>query len=110
MGNLFKHSKLAFNMANSESQNQQLADYIKKNLSKGYTPDALRYSLVKQGYSRTSVEKAMEIANRQLAAQAPKMIQKPTVRFETIDDQDIAARVAAQDNAGKGFWRRLFGK
>ena len=29
---------------------QQLADYIMKNLSKGYTVDALRFSLMNQGY------------------------------------------------------------
>lgn len=88
--------------------NQQLVDYIKKNLSKGYTIDALRYSLVKQGYSRTSVDKSIDLANREMAAQAPKMVEKPVIKWETIDDNEMAAKVAAQ-NSKPGFWRRLFG-
>lgn len=95
-------------MPTQESQNQQLADYIKKNLSKGYTQDSLRFALLKQGYSRTTVEKALEIANKQMAAQAPKMIEKPVVKFQIIDDNEMAAKVAAQDNAGRGFFKRLF--
>ncbi|MBM3247204.1 hypothetical protein FJZ17_01515 [Candidatus Pacearchaeota archaeon] len=95
-------------MSNPENQNQKLADYVKKNISKGYTLDALRYSLLHQGYSRTSVEKAIEIANRQLAAQAPKMSEKPVIKYETIDDEEMAAKIAAQDKPS--FWKRLFGR
>ena len=52
---------------------QQLADYIKKNLSKGYTQDALKWALINQGHSRTEVERAIALSNEQLALQAPKM-------------------------------------
>jgi hypothetical protein len=38
---------------------RHIVDYYKKNLPKGYTPDALRFALAKQGYSRTMVEKAL---------------------------------------------------
>ena len=31
---------------------EQLADYIKKNIVKGYNQDTLKYSLMSQGYSR----------------------------------------------------------
>lgn len=91
-----------------KGQNQQLADYIKKNLVKGYTADALRYSLLKQGYSRTSVEKAIEIANRQLAESAPKMEEKPVVKWEVIDDNDMKQKVAEQDGESRGFFSRLW--
>ena len=95
-------------MSSSVNTNQQLVDYIKKNLSKGYTLDALRYSLVKQGYSRTSVDKSIELANRELAVQAPKMVEKPQVKWEVIDDNEMASKVAANDSK-PGFWKRLFG-
>ena len=88
-----------------KGQNQQIADYIKKNLSKGYTPDALKYSLLKQGYSRTSVEKAIEIANQQLAESAPKMEEKPVVKWEVLNNEDMAAKVASQNNPG--FFSRI---
>ena len=94
-------------MALEKSTNQQLVDYVKKNLAKGYTLDALRYSLVKQGYSRTSVDKSIELANREMAASAPKMVEKPVVKYQVIDDNEMAAKVAAQD-AKPGFWKRFF--
>jgi len=100
-------------MSNPVNQNQQLADYIKKNISKGYTQDSLKYSLMKQGYSRTSVEKAMELANKQLASNAPRMVEKPTKKYETIDEDELAGKVAAQDAASRGFfgriWHKMFG-
>ncbi len=96
-------------MVNSESQNQQLAEYVKKNLSKGYTLDSLKYSLMKQGYSRTSVEKAIETANKQLASQAPKMVEKPIVRFENVDEAELRKKMEAQDRAGKGFFGTIAG-
>lgn len=100
-------------MENEEKgQNQQLADYIKKNLSKGYTQDALKYSLLKQGYSRTSVEKAMDIANRQLASEAPKMVEKPVIKVQLIDENEVARKLAEQDGS-EGFFskmkRKIFG-
>lgn len=95
--------------AQEKGQNQQLADYIKKNLSKGYTPDALKYSLLKQGYSRTSVEKGLEMANRQMAETAPRMEEKPVIRFQTIDENELKEKVAAEDEANKGFFKRIAG-
>jgi SOS response regulatory protein OraA/RecX len=106
---IFKLAIMLICMAITEKgQNQQLADYIKKNLVKGYTADALRYSLLKQGYSRTSVEKAIEIANRQLAESAPKMEEKPVVKWEVIDDNDMKQKVAEQDGESRGFFSRLW--
>ena len=95
-----------------KSQNQQLADYFKKNFSKGYTPDALKFSLMKQGYSKTSVEKAYETASKQMAMQAPKMVEKPTVTY-SYDEAELKRKVA-EDSRNSGnfitrFFRRLFG-
>lgn len=96
-------------MPNPINQNQQLADHIKKNLIKGYTADSLKYSLMKQGYSRTCVEKSLELANKQLAESAPKMVEKPIIKYAVVDDADMAAKVAAQDAQGKGFFKKIFG-
>jgi len=65
---------------------QQLADYFKKNLSKGYTLESLNWALINQGHSRTEVERALKIANEQLALNAPKMIEKPVIKIETIPE------------------------
>lgn len=96
-------------MSTPVNTNQQLADYIKKNLAKGYTLDSLKYSLIKQGYSKTSIEKAMEMANKQLAANAPKMVEKPVVRFETVDEAELRKKMEAEDRANRGFLGKIKG-
>jgi len=96
-----------------KSQNQELADHIKKNLSKGYTIDAIKYSLLGQNYSRTTVEKAIEIAQQQLAASVPKMIEKPKITYEVIDSDEMKKKVADQEASSRGFfsrtWHKIFG-
>jgi len=64
-----------------ESYVRQLANYIKRNLAKGYTLDALKMSLEQQEYSRTAIEQAIKLANEQLSKQAPKMIEKPVIKY-----------------------------
>ena len=88
---------------------QQLADYVKRNLSKGYTVDSLKFSLMNQGYSRVAVENAIELANKQLASQAPLMKEKPQISYKLItEDKEIEA---VPENQGffKKLWRKLFG-
>jgi len=96
-----------------KSQNQELADHIKKNLAKGYTPDAVRYSLLAQKYSRTTVEKAMEIAQKQLATSVPKMEEKPKITYEVINGEDMKKKISEQDISSRGFfsrtWHSMFG-
>lgn len=91
---------------NPINQNQQLADYIKKNISKGYTIESLKYSLMQQGYSRTSVEKGMELATKQMAINAPKMVEKPIITYRAIDEEELKQKIA--ENEGKGFFKKLF--
>lgn len=79
---------------------QQLAEHIKKALAKGYTIDSLRYSLGNQGYSRLSIEKAIELANLQLAESAPKMIEKPQITYN-IEPKPEPIK--------QSFWQKLKG-
>ena len=82
---------------------RQIADYIKKNISKGYTIESLKWALIKQGYSRSLVEKAIDIANKELAETAPKLIEKPTIQYEIIDENNNPI------NVKKSWWKRLIG-
>jgi len=84
-------------MNQPEDYIQQLANHIKTNLKKGYTIDALRFSLMNQGYSRISVEAAIEKANQQLAAQAPVMKEKPQIFYKI--EPEIPVK--------KSFWKIL---
>ena len=86
---------------------QQLAEYIKRNLAKGYTLDALRFSLIKQGYSRISVEKAIELANQQLAASAPEMKEKPKITYTLLDEYNNPIKSFQVEPEKKGFWQRI---
>lgn len=88
-----------------ESYLQQLADYIKKNISKGYTAESLRWALINQGYSRTEVNLALIKANEQLAATAPKMKEKPVIKYEVLNEQNNL--VAKADNDKKGLWGKF---
>ena len=55
------------------STHKQLTEYIKKNLSKGYTPESLKYALLNQGYDRISISRAMEFARKQISEESPKI-------------------------------------
>ena len=80
---------------------RNLVEYVKKNLKKGYTLDSLKWALVKQGYSRSMVEEALVIANKELSDEAPVLRDKPEIRHEVVDDVQVAPK--------KSFWKRLFG-
>lgn len=86
---------------------QQLADYIKKNLNKGYTQDALRFSLINQGYSKISVEKAIELVNKQLADNVPPIKEKPQIVYKIIKNNGESYIPLSKKS---GFWRRIFGE
>ena len=81
----------------------QLVDYFKKNLSKGYTPDLLKFALINQGYSRTAVERALEQAHKELAEEAPKFKEKPKIKYEILDEDNNPITI------NKSWWRRVFG-
>ena len=61
---------------------QQLVFYLKKNSSKGYSMESLRWALINQGYSKIEVEKAVQIANQEIASQVPKFVEKPVIKVE----------------------------
>ena len=84
----------------------QLADYIIKNLSKGYTIEALKWALINQGYSKIAVEKAITITHEKLSKSAPKMIEKPEITYEIVDENN---NQISQSDAKKSFWKKLFG-
>ncbi len=93
-----------------QTQVQQLASHIKKNLEKGYTSDALRFSLMNQGYSRISVDKAIELANKQLAAKVPLIKEKPEIIYKIIRDDEEGSKEEIINILPKknSFWKRLF--
>ncbi len=80
---------------------RKIIDYFKKNLSKGYTSDSLKWALIDQGYSRAIIELALEQANKELAETAPVLKEKPVIKYEIIDEHDKPITIK------KSWWRRL---
>ena len=93
-------------MYKPQSHIQQLADHIEKNLNKGYTPDALRFSLMDQGYSRISVEKAIEIVNKKLSKEIPPIKEKPTITYKVATN--IYKEPIEVPIQRKTWWQKLF--
>lgn len=85
-----------------ESKNylNEIAEYVKKNLRKGYTKESLKWALVNQGYSKMEVEKALKKVDLELAQQAPVLKTQPVITYEAIP---------AESDEEKPFWRRWFG-
>lgn len=80
----------------------KLINYIKKNLKKGYTPNALKFALIKQGYSRIAVEEALKISHAELAERAPALKEKPIIRYEIIDENNRPVQFK------QSFLKRIF--
>jgi hypothetical protein len=89
-------------MRNTDYQ-KKLTEYFKRNLKKGYTLESLRWALVKQGYSRAVIEGAIDEANKELAAEAPILKEKPIIKYEALDEEN---NVQPQK---KSWWKRIFG-
>ena len=86
---------------NKSNYQRQIIDYFKKNLSKGYTIDSLKWALVNQGYSKALVEKSIDEANKELAKQAPILKEKPKIKYEVVEEEKPVAR--------SSWWKKIFG-
>ena len=84
---------------------RKLVDYLKRNVSKGYTMESLKWALIDQGYSRSEVSKAIEEANKELSKEAPILKEKPVIKYEAVKPNEGRTELKEK----KGFWRRLFG-
>lgn len=89
-------------MGNSNYK-RKLVDYFKKNLKKEYTQESLKWALINQGYSRAIVEIALKQANKELAAKAPLLKEKPIIKYEIIDEHDNPITIK------RPWWKRVFG-
>lgn len=64
---------------------QELKNYIKGNLKKGYTKESLRWALINQGYSKIEVEKALKFVDMEMAESAPILKTRPEIKYELIE-------------------------
>ncbi|MDP3987116.1 MAG: hypothetical protein Q8P81_02720 [Nanoarchaeota archaeon] len=81
---------------------QKIVGYLRRNLKKGYTLDSLKWALIGQGYSKTSVERAIEDLNKEMAKTAPILKDKPTIKYEILDEDNNPIRIK------NSWWKRFF--
>ncbi len=80
----------------------ELAEYIKKNLKKGYTLDSLKYALIGQGHSKLEVEKAIKRVEDELAHAAPVLKTKPDITYEVVEPHETIVEE-------KPWWKKVLG-
>lgn len=87
------------------STRNQLIEYFKKNISKGYSSETLKWALIKQGYSRAEIDRATEEAHKQLSEKAPVLKEKPKIQYELVDEEDKPVEYDFK----KSWWKKIFG-
>jgi hypothetical protein len=83
---------------------EQLVDYFKKNLLKGYPVDSLIFALTNQGYSRVIVQQALDKANKDIAEKAPKINEKPVIKYSVYDENNNQVELQPLS-----FWDKVLG-
>jgi len=86
-----------------QNYKDELVEYLKKNLAKGYTSDSLKIALVQQGYLKLRIEQAIRKVNEELAKTAPVLKEKPKIKYEIVDEYDNPIKIK------KPFWKKVFG-
>lgn len=91
-----------------------LIEKVKKNLKKGYSAKTLKYALINQGYSRISVERAIEKAQREITKELPEVKkEKPVIKYELYDsdNKQIWSNIDSDSLKNKKpFWKKFFRK
>lgn len=83
---------------------QNLIDYTKRNLNKGYAPDSLRWALINQGHSRIEVDKALAAAQGSIAKAVPASRMQPSQ--PQAPSNSVAIHIEPESK--QPFWKRWF--
>lgn len=85
---------------------QNLIDYTKRNLKKGYSQDSLRWALINQGHSRLEVDKALSAAQAEVSKES--MVSQRPASQQSQAPQSMPS-VSVEPEPKQSFWKRLFG-
>jgi hypothetical protein len=78
-----------------------LIRYADRNLSRGYTIDQIRLTLLQQGYSRAAVDRAIKMAEAN-RPKAPVIEKKEEPRIMPVHEEQVPSQK-------RTFFQRLFG-
>jgi hypothetical protein len=72
--------------------------------------DSLKFSLISQGYTKITVESAIELANKKLAKEIPIMKEHPEIVYKVVAEPiEMVEETHEVKNNKKGFFSKLFG-
>ncbi|PIO08789.1 hypothetical protein COU59_00020 [Candidatus Pacearchaeota archaeon CG10_big_fil_rev_8_21_14_0_10_34_12] len=95
-----------------ESYRKRVIEYLKKNLEKGYTEDSLKWALVKQGYSRTEVSRAIVKAREELSRKKMERDdgrERPVIKHELYDSENKPIKIETRKPSSfSNFFKDLF--
>jgi len=81
----------------------EVVEYLKRNLIKGYPIDSLKIALAKQGYPKLCIEQAVRKVNEELAKQIPIVKEKPKIKYQIMDENNRPIKIK------KNIWERFLG-
>jgi hypothetical protein len=81
--------------------------YLRKNLTKGYKPESLKWALINEGYSRIEVEKGMKQVQEELAKEM--QIAESKALKETEAQASIISDEMPQQVESPGFFSKVKG-
>jgi hypothetical protein len=65
----------------------QLTNYLKRNLKKGYTKESLKWALVGQGHPKLEIERAFKKVEEEMVREAPLLRTKPKITYEVVEPE-----------------------
>lgn len=87
------------------SHRRKLIDYFKKNLDKGYSSESLKVALEKQGYTKTDVAAALDLAKEEIEKERPELKkEKPKITYQLYDSDNKPIYLER-----KPFWKKILG-
>lgn len=85
-----------------EDYRKKVLEYLKKNTAKGYDLESLKWALIKQGYARPVVERAIEeISKEEESLKTKNKEKKPKIKHEFIGEDNRPIKPK------KPFWKRF---
>jgi len=80
---------------------QRIADYVARNLKRGYTIAQLENALMKQGHSRVAIKRAITIASEKMPKS--EIPTEPLPETKVITEEEKAEGKASTTNAGLAY-------
>lgn len=90
-------------MPNEGESVKKIVEYLEKNLEKGYKIEGLKWALINQKYSKSDIDKAVDIISARTAKVGKEQKEKEV-------QQAVSVEVIKPLDVDKTFFKKLIGK